>query len=84
LIDDVKRNQDVSEIAENYATVLEKVEIDEVSNEKAEEIVVDFGNFTGTATIEGTLDIRKFIDVAMELPTLKKKYGGRKIKPPTL
>lgn len=83
MIHDVKKNQDVSEIVENYTDGLEKVETHETSSKRAEVAVIDFGDFTGTATIEGTLDVRKFIDIAMELPTLKKKYGGRKVKPPT-
>ena len=81
---DVKENKNGSEIVENNTEVLEKVEINEASKKKSDAIVVDFGDFTGTATIEGTLDIRKFIDVAMDLPTIKKKFGGRKPKPPTL
>jgi len=40
----------------------------------------DFGMFTGTATSEGKLDVKKFIDTAMELPTIKKKYRGIKLE----
>jgi len=36
--------------------------------------------FTGTATSEGKLDVKKFIDTAMELPTIKKKYRGIKLE----
>ena len=44
------------------------------------ENIRDFGMFTGTATSEGTLDVKKFIDNAMELPTFKKKYQGIKLE----
>ena len=46
------------------------------ANYEKEEGIVDFGDFTGTVIIEGTLDIRRFIDTAMNLPTFKSKNRG--------
>ena len=68
---DVKDNR-VTEVIE-YQTdaVLKTIEIDEQT--------IDFGTCVGTASSDGELDIKNFIDVAMELPTLRKKYGGRKM-----
>ena len=73
---DAKRGQDVLEATENHIEpTLEKIEIDEADCIKGG-CVVDFEDFTGTVFIEGTLDVRRFIDTAMNLPSFKNKNRG--------
>ena len=70
---DAKRGQDVFEVTKTHIEpTLEKIEIDEADCIK-EGCVVDFGDFTGTVFIEGTLDIRRFIDTALNLPSFKNR-----------
>ena len=73
---DAKRGQDVHWTTKNnIEPTLKKLETDEADCTK-EGRVVDFGDFTGTVIIEGTLDMRRFIDTAMNLPSIKNKNRG--------
>ena len=77
-MDEVNVSQDVTEVVGHQMdAILKTIEVDEkvVSEERS----IDFGDCVGTVTAVGELDVKKFIDVAMELPTLRKKYGGRKM-----
>lgn len=77
-MDDVNVSQNKTEAVSCQTDATLKV-IKSEEKRIAEELSIDFGGCVGTATIDGELDVRKFIDAAMELPTLKKKYGGRKM-----
>ena len=68
---DVKDDRVTEGVKHQTDAVLKTIEVDEQS--------IDFGTCVGTASSDGELDVKKFIDVAMELPTLRKKYGGRKM-----
>ena len=75
----IKKNNELKSNVSDVNTSLEDKKADKIECKKTKKTIIDLGEFTGTVTSEGELDIDKFIENAMNLPTFKKKYKGIKL-----